>query len=1146
MQLRGLELPLATALLGSLLGGLCAAAAQSSAPAPRVLADWRGSPAIPLAGSKPPLSAAAIDLGPAPDHQFLGRMLLLLAPAPAGRQALAAELASLQSASSPNRHHWLTPQAFAQSCANNPADVAAVAAWLGDQGLAVAPLPSSLGWIEFSGTVAQVQQAFGAQIHLFSISGSRRAALTTAISVPRSLAPVIAGLVSLDGALADPALTAPQPLAASAADLASLTSPAGAPALTPALAAQLLDAAPLAAQGLDGTGQTVAVLARSSVNSADVAAFRSAFALSVSPLQIAPSGPDPGLTADQPQATLAASWAGAAAPGAQIQLLPAASTSATDGVDLALAAAVDRASANVVVVPYSICEAALSSTHQAFYAALYQQAAAEGITIVAAAGDGGAAACTPAGGVSPVDTGLGVNALAATPWNIVAGVAAYGAAGPAAAVSALTAWSPVNSAGPVYSPAKPAYAGGGGSSSVYSRPSWQPLSASLAGDGAGAATHRLLPDLALPTALDSGVNPGLAFCLGSSGATSGCTLMRSGGSGVAAAYFAGVAALINQKNGAQGNLAPALYATSLVAGVFNDVTQGAATLACVSGSPACGPAGLIGYSAGSGFDLATGLGVPDVRNLVTELAKPLVTGSGPTITLAVSPVLPANTYNPSAIVKITATVVDPSGAGIPAGSVVLLDSNNYDLLTPAATLTSSGNPATGSNATFTVQLSQLYNYPVGSFVVPYSLGIGYDDPTGAYSSVNDLYLLNVTSQMSSMLLTITPTGTAPGVGSTINVTVTLGVAAGGPPAGSVPPTGSITLSNNGVVLGTAPVSTAAGITSAIFSLPVAVAANSLVASYSGDDNYAGATSLPYVLTAGKVATTVVLTSNTATPQPGQSVVLYATVSAAATPPAGSEQNPGGLVAFYNGSTLIGTSVLTPEPGSSSSLATLTTQTLSGGSDSLTAVYQGDAVYGSSTSNLLSALVQGFTLTASPSNPATNLNLVKGAAGSESFIVTGIGGYTGTVQVICSVPAQDDMSCTASPQQVTPTSTVTFVVQTYATGGPAYAAAHRPRLPAALWPRAAGGAMLAGAVFFLLPFPRRLRRFSRLGSRRVLILLLLLGGLAGVGVGCTSSTTATASSGTPLGVATFQVTATAYVDNAVVAQSLNFTVNVQPQ
>ncbi len=221
---------------------------------------------------------------------------------------------------------------------------------------------------------------------------------------------------------------------------------------------------------MNGAGQTIAIVSRSNIDTADVAAFRSAFGLTPSSLQISVNGPDPGLADDQAEATLAVSWAGAAAPGAQILLAPAATTAATDGVDLSLAAIVDQDLANVIAVGYSACEASLSPAHQAFYSALYQQAAAEGITVIAAAGDSGAAACTPAGGTVPVNTGLAVNALASTPWNTAVGVAGFGSGGAAAGTSALTAWSPIN-------PADPAYASGGGSSTIYTRQAWQPVPA---------------------------------------------------------------------------------------------------------------------------------------------------------------------------------------------------------------------------------------------------------------------------------------------------------------------------------------------------------------------------------------------------------------------------------------------------------------------------------------------------------------------------------------------------------------------------------------------------------------------------------------------------------------------------------------------
>ncbi len=214
MQLRSFGLPLATVLLSSLLAGPVAAAqtspsASASVHHSHIAGDWRSTAPVAIPNSKPPVNLNAPDLGAAASNQVLGRMLLLLAPAPAQQQALAAELASLQNPSSPDYHRWLTPSEFAQAYANSPSDVAAVTAWLESEGFTVAPLPAGLGWIEFSGTVAQVEQAFGAEIHLVATPGGTRLVLTTGISVPGALAPLVAGLVSLDGAVSTPALTAP-------------------------------------------------------------------------------------------------------------------------------------------------------------------------------------------------------------------------------------------------------------------------------------------------------------------------------------------------------------------------------------------------------------------------------------------------------------------------------------------------------------------------------------------------------------------------------------------------------------------------------------------------------------------------------------------------------------------------------------------------------------------------------------------------------------------------------------------------------------------------------------------------------------------------------------------------------------------------
>lgn len=1303
---RRIVLPLAVFVLA----GYGAATAQTSN------GGWRSTSAIAISGSRAPVYSSETDQGAAPAGEHLQRMLLLLTPSPEQQLALNAELANLQNPASPEYHQWLTPAVFAAKYANSAADVAVVSSWLQSEGFTVAVLPTGRGWIEFSGTVAQVEEAFQTQIHTVATAAGPRPVIGRSISVPGALIPLVQGLVSLDGAVAAPAIITPYSVSATAAELAAQTMPGAAQPLTPRLVSDLLRLDALHSAGIAGAGETIAIPSRSNLNTADVDAFRTIFALPAMKLKVIPSGVDPGLGGDQAEATLAASWAGTAAPGAQIVLVPAATTDATDGLDLSLATIVDQALAHTVAVGYSACEAELSSAHQSFYAALYRQAAAEGIAVIAASGDSGSSACHPSGSDAPVSSGYGVNALASTPWNTSVGVAAFGLIGPAAGNTAMVAWSPVNAA-------DPAYASGGGKSILFAEPDWQPIPAQLAAQ-IGAVTgglgtrNRLMPDLVLPTAIDTAANQGLVFCLSGATSSGGCTLVRSGGSSAATALFAGIAALVAEKNGAQGNLAPTLYALSGKSGVFTDIQQGSAQLKCVAGSPGCGATGQIGFTAGVGFDLATGLGVPDATALVTLWASPLVTGTGAvTVSITTGPM----TINPSAVITINAQVTSGTGGATPTGTILFFNATTAANLTSTpstiaptgtAALSIEGGFANGANqieaiysgdATYQAATSQPvvitaqpsatslvivpsnYSPSAGATItVMATLSVtnpGNSPPSGQVSLTLDgapasttniggttatfsviipstgthnlqaVYAgdanyagstsqpVTINSNKSSTTLAVTSTTATPTSGGTVAVTATITAPAGS----SLQPSGTISFTLDGANAGTAnvvpgspsiatiaiplvsagshnlqaiysgdnnyitstspsvliTVSKGASVSTLVGSPPalspgvaetftatiaptipvagvtysfagtvtfydggstllgqVTVSNNQAVLSgvtlkngvshaitavYSGDGNWVGSTSAAVSLSSTLLSDSVVLSANHSAVQFGTALILTATVIPTVAPTGSVEANPTGTVIFYDGTAAIGTALLTAVAGTDTSTATLTTQTQPAGQNTITAVYQGDGYYSSATSNPLTLTVEDFTITPAASNPPTNLNINKGGAGSALFVVTGAGGFNNLVQIVCAVPAQDYMTCTPSPQQVTPTATVTFVVQTFQTGSVASRTEPRP-----MFPRVAGGTALAVLGFFLLPLGRRTRKlllkYGGHSARRWLVIFFLLAGLAGTGIGCNSDT-AIVSSGTPLGVVTLKITGSAYVDNTVVSHSVYLTVDV---
>ena len=139
-----------------------------------------------------------------------------------------------------------------------------------------------------------------------------------------------------------------------------------------------------------GAGQSIAVVGQSNINIQDVRDFRTIFGLPANDPQIILNGPDPGLTGDEGEADLDVEWAGAVAPAAQVlfvvsQTAESTITQVSSGVDLSALYIIDNNIAPVLSESYGQCESSLGSGGNAFYNAMWQQAAAEGITVVIAA-----------------------------------------------------------------------------------------------------------------------------------------------------------------------------------------------------------------------------------------------------------------------------------------------------------------------------------------------------------------------------------------------------------------------------------------------------------------------------------------------------------------------------------------------------------------------------------------------------------------------------------------------------------------------------------------------------------------------------------------------------------------------------------------
>jgi subtilase family serine protease len=622
------------AVLGWALGLGQISFAQSPRP-DRIAGSIAGSPAVWLEGNRRPMFQPENDLGPVADSQKLENITLMFKLTQSQQADLTTLLAEQQDRSSPNYHHWLTPEQYADRFGLTRNDISKVVAWLQSQGFQVTQTARSRTWVSFSGTTAQVRSTFHTEIHNYSLEGKTFFSNASEPAVPAVLADLVLGITSLDnyGPKARSVFrhvdAGPKP------DFTSYISSNN--FVTPGDFATIYDLNALYSSGIDGTGQSIAVMGQTDILLTDVATFRSLSSLPANPPNVilVPGVTDPGVVTDDIQeASLDVEWSGAVARNATINFV----NGGTNGVySAALPYAVDHNVAPVISLSYGLCESQWTSTQLQTVEGLFQQASSQGQTIVAAAGDAGAADCdsapTPTSILTIASLGLAVDFPASSPFVTGMGGAEFNE-------GAGNFWLPapngtdVISSAQSYIPEKAwndtsatdgILAGGGGASIKFTKPSWQ------TGTGVPSDGARDVPDLSLNA---SPVHDGPLTCVQGSCAngfrqvsanpTENNLLTVAGGTSAAAPPFAGIVALINQQMntpGGQGNINPTLYAMAATSpAAFHDITTGNNIVPCtvVASDTGCPSSGQMGFSAGVGYDQATGLGSIDAYNLVTE------------------------------------------------------------------------------------------------------------------------------------------------------------------------------------------------------------------------------------------------------------------------------------------------------------------------------------------------------------------------------------------------------------------------------------------------------------------------------------------------------------------------------------------------
>jgi subtilase family serine protease len=401
---------------------LCSyAAAQSlpvAQPQAQIVSPVDEAASVTLVGNVHPLvsaasSSKAADLGTPMQH-----MVITLNSSAAQEAALTQLVAAQNDPKSPSYHQYLTPQAYASMFGASQADIKAVTDWLQSHGFTVEQVPAGNRTVLFGGTAAQVNSAFKTQIRQYALAGANYYANATDPSIPAAFASAVGGVVKLHNFPHSPNITTKT--AVKAAQISSPQYTSGSShSLTPADYAVIYDINPLYSASIDGSGETIAILARSDISMSDVEHFRSTFGLKANNPQFIVTNSDPGIVSgDTVETTLDTEWSGAVAPNATIKVIISASSNSADGIDLSAIYAVNNNVAPVISLSYGSCELGMGSSELNFYNSLWKQAASQGQTVLVSSGDSGAAGCDYG---STAYYGKNVNGLCTSPYDTCVG-----------------------------------------------------------------------------------------------------------------------------------------------------------------------------------------------------------------------------------------------------------------------------------------------------------------------------------------------------------------------------------------------------------------------------------------------------------------------------------------------------------------------------------------------------------------------------------------------------------------------------------------------------------------------------------------------------------------------------------------------------
>jgi subtilase family serine protease len=608
-------------------------------------------------------------------------------------------LGAMYDPASPTYHQYLTPDQFTQNFAPTDDQVQQVEDYFQSQGMTVTNVAPDNLLLDVQSTVAQAQQAFSVHINTYRSGRQTYYANNSPVKVPRSIRSFVTAVTGLDNRIKMHHHYQNAPVAAKA-------TPTG---YTPKNITTAYGISPLQSAGFLGDKQTVALFEMDGYVTSDVTNYMQYF----NPASLASTLTS--VVASPLSATAAVSnltnimvdnYNGAAGGGAgevslDIEMVDAIAPHANilvyegpntqQGINDTYAKIINDNKAQIVSTSWGECEAYAGNTELQVLDNLFKQGASQGMSFYSAAGDAGAYDCG--------DTNLGVDSPSSDPYvTSVGGTTLQLNAN--STIASESVWSDPNN----NFTDMQGVGGGGGLSSYFARPGWQKGSGVQNSYSNG---KREVPDVTASADNTYGYS---VYCTVQAALCASTGWNDVGGTSAGAPLWAASTALINQYMQALGKktlgqINPVLYGLFNAAHPyppFHDITSG----------------DNLFYPATGNYDMASGLGSPNVFNIARDL---VINEGGTTTTSANTVTTPGTMLAQDTFAGSNQTYWGTSSGGQSWGgnansSTMFSITNNSGQVTNGSTLYDAvlGPLATNAEVSFSGTLNAYTNNAMGA------------------------------------------------------------------------------------------------------------------------------------------------------------------------------------------------------------------------------------------------------------------------------------------------------------------------------------------------------------------------------------------------------------------------------------------------